>query len=380
MKIANVEAKYLLVSVKTPVTEQPKLRGALLVSVETDTGIRGIGIAREHDRYCRAVRGELEHTLIPFIIGMDPLSPEYIWHEAAWDLSRGDYRIPSGAVSRAISAVDQALWDIRGQHYGQPVYRLLGGSHAQEVDVYTTFGLETYTPEEEAEAARRLLAQGHTAFKIVGAAENRGTSVDRDAARVKALRNIVGDGVKIMIDGGAELDLYHAKLLARQIEPFDVAFFDEPIHAKDPLALKELRRAYPRVPVAARGFGGSIRSNRDLIVQGAVDVVGSNVLDGGGYTHSIKIAHMAEMYQLPLVTGGGWHLQNVHLIAAVNNGWMTEFTVLTALVCETIFVDPIKPANGKLRLSEKPGLGLELNEDAVLEAVKRGRAAEYENA
>src|SRR5262245_35046092 len=132
MKIIKVEAKYLSVSITIPVTEKLMDRGGLLVTIETDTGTRGIGMAREHDWHCLIVRDILEHSLGPFIIGKDPLSPEHIWNDAAWDFSRGDYRVPSGAVSRAISAADQALWDIRGQHFGQPVYRLLGGSHSDE--------------------------------------------------------------------------------------------------------------------------------------------------------------------------------------------------------------------------------------------------------
>ena len=291
-------------------------------------------------------------------------------------MSRGDYRVPSGAVSRAISAVDQALWDIRGQHYGQPVCRLLGGSCADEIEVYFTFGLDTYTPEEEAEAARRLIAQGHHAFKLVSSTDRHNPDASRDVARLRALRDLAGAGARIMIDGRAGLDLYHARRMARRIEPYDVAYFDEPLIGKDPVALKELRRACPRVPIAARGFSGSIQGNRDLITQGAVDVVGSNVLDGGGYTQSIKVAHLAEMYQLPLVTGGGWHPQNAHLIAAVNNGWMTEIFAISGLVCETLFVDAIKPVRGKLRLGDKPGLGLRLNDDAVREAAERGRSVQ----
>ncbi len=376
MKIAKVEAKYLSVSVKVPARERPVDAGSLLVTVETDTGIRGIGMAREHDWHCLTVRDQLEHNLIPFLMGKDPMVPEHLWNEAAWDLSRGDYRVQFGAVSRAASAVDQALWDIRGQSLEQPVYRLLGGAHSEEIDVYMTFGLRIYTPEEEAEAARLVMAQGHNAFKLEGAAQNRGQNVDHDAVRVKALREIVGESAKIMIDGRAGYDLYHAMLLARKIEPYNVTYFDEPILAKDPQALKELRRTNPRVPIAARGRGGNFWSNRDLISLGAVDVIGSNVLDGGGYTQSIKVAHMAEMYQLPLVTGGGWHLQNAHLIAAASNGWMTEYTAVTGPVCETIFLNPAKPEKGKLRLSDKPGLGLQLNEDAVREAVERGRVAE----
>jgi L-alanine-DL-glutamate epimerase-like enolase superfamily enzyme len=239
-----------------------------------------------------------------------------------------------------------------------------------------TFGLNIYTPEEEAEAARRLLAQGHTVFKLQGLAPDRGRNVNHDVARVKALRETVGGSAKIILDGRNGYDLYHAKEVTRRIEPYDVAYFDEPMLAKDPQSMVELRRSCPRVPIAARGFGGNIWGNRDLIAEGAVDVLGSSVMDGGGYTQSIKVAHMAEMYQLPLVTGGGWHLQNAHLIAAVNNGWMTEHHAIAALMCDRLFVDTIKPVKGKFRLGDKPGLGLQLNEDAVREAAERGRAAE----
>ena len=376
MKIIKVETQYLRVSVQIPVRDQPMEHGALLVTIETDTGIRGVGMVREEDPHCLVVRAQLQHSIIPFLIGRDPLSPERIWNEAAWTLSRSDFRVPTGSVARAISTVDQALWDIRGQHYGQPVYRLLGGSAKDEIDIYMTFGFNFYNPEEEAEAARRLLAQGHTAFKLQGAVPDRGKNTDHDVARVKALREIVGDKAEIILDGRNDYDLYHAKLVAKKIEPCNVAYFDDPMYAKDPQAMRELRRFCPGVPIAARVYGGNIWGARDLIAQDAVDVMGTSVMDGGGFTQSLKVAHMAEMHQLPLVTGGGWHLQNAHLIAAVNNGWMTEFHALAALVCDQIFVDPIKPEKGKLRLSQKPGLGLQVNEDAVREAVARGRTAE----
>ena len=87
-----------------------------------------------------------------------------------------------------------------------------------------------------------------------------------------------------------------------------------------------------------------------------------------------KVAHMAEMYQLPLVTGGGWHRQNAHLIAAVNNGWMTEHHAIAALMCDKIFVDPVS-GERDLPLSDKPGLGLELNVDGrVREAEEQAGA------
>jgi len=104
-----------------------------------------------------------------------------------------------------------------------------------------------------------------------------------------------------------------------------------------------------------------------LIVGGAVDVMQANVLDGGGYTECVKIAHMAEMFHLPLATGGGWYLQNGQLIAGVANGWLTEFHLLRERIYEVVYLQPPVARQGRLPLLDKPGMGLELNEAAVEE-------------
>jgi L-alanine-DL-glutamate epimerase-like enolase superfamily enzyme len=369
MQVGKVEAKYLSVPIKIPLTEKPLDYGALLVTVETDTGIVGRGMTQEFEWHSVAMRNLIRHEIAPLVMGMDPLVPERIWHEVIWKAARADYRIRSGAVARACSAVDQALWDIRGKHLGEPVHRLLGGAHEGDIDVYITFGFNFYSREEIAELARRFSGQGHDKFKLQAVAADRGQSVDEDVARVKLVREIVGDGPRIMLDGINCYDLYHATRLARRIEPYDVTFLDEPVFGKDPRAMVELRRS-TSVPIAARGRGGNIWDARELIALGAVDVLQANVLDSGGYTECLKVAHMAEMYQLPLATGGGWHLQNAHLIAAVSNGWMTEYHTLAALLCEAVFVDPPKPRKGKLPLTDKPGLGLEPNREAVREYAK----------
>ena len=102
-----------------------------------------------------------------------------------------------------------------------------------------------------------------------------------------------------------------------------------------------------------------------MILAGAVDVMHANVLDGGGYTTCLKVAHMAELFHLPLATGGGWYLQNGQLIAGVSNGWMTEFHLLRERIYEMIYINPPVAKDGRLPLPDKPGMGLELNQDAV---------------
>ena len=378
MKIVNVECDFLIVSFKIPVRETDKEYGLLVVTLETDTGLRGIGCARESEFHGLGVRQLVLNDIATFLKNsVDVLDPGYVWHEASYTLS--DHRVPTGAYARAASAIDQALWDIRGQSLGQPVYRLLGGSQP-EIEIYATFGLNIYTQEEETEAAKRLLKEGFTAFKLQGAHADRGRNTKVDARRVKALRETVGDDCRIILDGRNNYPLYYAIELAKMIAPYNMAYFDEPMFAKDAWALKQLREAVPEVPLAVRSRGGNIYDMREVIAAGVIDVLGENVLDQGGFTQSIKVAHMAEMYQLPVCTGGAWHLQNAHLIAAVTNGWMLEYHALAALVSETIFENATKPKKGKFRLSDAPGLGLKLNEAAVREAKERARAAEKKMA
>jgi L-rhamnonate dehydratase len=372
MKLVKVECDFLVVRIPIPIRGTETDYGVLMVSLETDTGLQGVGFAREHDLHALGTRQLVLNDIASFLKDMDEIDvPGRFWHDASYDLQRSDYRAPTGIAARAASAVDQALWDIRGKALGEPVYRLLGGSQS-EIEIYATFGLNIYTPEEEAEAARWRASQGFTSFKLQGAHADRGRDVGVDIRRVKALRETVGDDARIILDGRNNYSLYQATELARRIEPYNVAYFDEPLYAKDPVALLQLRRAVPGVPLAGRSRGGNIWDTRDLIVTGALDVIGSNVLDHGGFTQSIKMAHLAEVYQLPMVTGGAWHLQNAHLIAAATNGWMTEYHSMAAAICERLFVDPIMPANGRIRLSDRPGLGLTLNEDVVRDAKKRG--------
>ena len=189
-----------------------------------------------------------------------------------------------GVVARAIGAVDQALWDIKGKCLGQPIYRLLGGSSPDSVAAYTTFGFNVYS--------------------------KKGTG--RPGSR---------DGTK--------------------------------------------RTWAAEIPVCSGRPRAGCNCGRDLILAGAVDVMHANVLDGGGYTTCLKVAHMAEMFHLPLATGGGWYLQNGQLIAGVSNGWMTEFHLLRERIYEMIYINPPVAKNGRLPLPDKPGMGLELNQDAV---------------
>jgi L-rhamnonate dehydratase len=372
MKISRVDCDYLVLSLKIPVRETYRDYGVQLVTVTTADGIVGSGFARAYDYQGVSVRHTILNEIAPFVMERDFAAPGEMWHEAAFDLPFADWRRPTGVLNSALGAIDQALWDAWGQQLGEPVYRLLGGSQ-REIELYATFGLNIYTPDEEVEAARLVLAQGFTAFKLQGV-DDRGGKLDAAVARVARLRETVGDDAKVILDAHGNYDLYEATTLLRALRPFDVAYVDEPLRSRDPASYKRLHDACPDVPVAARSRAGSYADNRDLIVGGGLGLMGSNVMDQGGFTQTIKVAHLAEAYDLRLVTGGAFHLHNAHLIAAATNGWMSEYHLFAAALSETIFSDAVRPQDGRLRMSDRGGLGLTLDLDAVAEAKARAAA------
>ena len=349
MKIARIET--------IRVAEQPQV---IWVQVHTDTGLVGLG----ETYYAPTVVQAAVHDFFgPLLIGRDPFEIERHW-EAMFRLS--DHAGFGGGEMRAISALDMALWDIKGKSFGQPIYRLLGGASPDSVAAYTTFGFNVYSKEELVALAQEMVRSGHGPLKYQSVAANRGWDVSVDVERIRAVREAIGDQPRLIIDCNGKFDYIHARELLTRIEPLDITCVDHPEHTRDLRLMAELRKC-TSIPLAARAISESPWENRDLIQAGAVDVMHANVLDGGGYTTCLKIAHMAEMFHLPLATGGGWYLQNGQLIAGVSNGWMTEFHLLRERIYEMVYIDPPVAKDGRLPLPDKPGIGLELNQDAVAE-------------
>jgi len=144
MKVVNVQARCLNIPIKFPFTEMPRMEGMLVVQVETDDGIVGAGIARDAERF--AVRELIHQDIRPFLLGKDPMETEKIWNDACWDIGMS-YKVRTGVVARAIGAVDQALWDIKGKYLNQPIYRLLGGASPSSVGAHTGWPLPAGTVE-----------------------------------------------------------------------------------------------------------------------------------------------------------------------------------------------------------------------------------------
>ena len=193
MKITRIEATSHRVPAKVPLLDEPIIRDIVFVRVETDAALVGFGLTGPIQRF--GVREFINREIAPLLVGKDPMATERHWHDLFYRLNP---RAQTGVWSSAISAVDIALWDLKGKHLNQPVWRLLGG-YSQTVPAYITFGLLEYSREQLVAVAKQFVAQGHDKLKMVVAVNGAQDPVE-DAARVKAVRDAVGEQIELMVD------------------------------------------------------------------------------------------------------------------------------------------------------------------------------------
>ncbi len=374
MKIVRVSATPLNVPVTIDLLGLNKQTAlsVCLTEIETDTGIIGHGMTAitEEEIIAAAVR----EVAGPALIGEDPLATERLWDKLYWLLSpRGQ----TGYASHTIAALDIALWDIKAKALGLPLWRLLGGARAR-VPVYATFGFGFFERDQLAAAAKLWQGRGFKRLKMtVGnhalARRDEPRPLDdviaEDLRRVAAVREAVGPDAQLYIDANCGLDLFHAAKLAKAIEPYDITFFEEPITQNDVRGMAELRRR-TSIPLAAGQNEGLAFRFRDLLMHQAADVLQPNVAISGGYSQVLKIAGMAQAFNVPIDNGGAWPFHNMHLHAGVSNGGLVEYHYVAVKLLEQLFDDLPVPQDGWLTLPELPGLGFAPNAARVKELAK----------
>jgi L-rhamnonate dehydratase len=336
--------------------------------VETAGGLTGHGFSSITND--AIVVSAIRDVIAPYLKGKDSFAREAISEDLFWLLTpRGQ----TGHAVHAISAIDCALWDIAGKKYGEPIWRLLGGAR-KEVKVYTTCGMNFLSRDELAQVARDVFKSGQHRIKMVVAAgadalDAGGKSVEdiltEDVARVKAFREAGGDSAEVMIDANQSLDEFQARHLARRIAPYNLGFFEEPLRANDIHRLADFRREAP-MPIAAGQNEGALARWRDMLENNAVDILQFNVCMAGGFTAGMKIAGMAQAFGVPIDNAGGYSNFNMHLHGGVANGGMCEWHLNAVGMGRVLYKGLPELTNGdRLVLPDKPGLGFELNRDAL---------------
>ncbi|MCX7142538.1 MAG: mandelate racemase/muconate lactonizing enzyme family protein [Proteobacteria bacterium] len=369
MKITKLEV-YIL---RAPDTGRPHWvshfivpkANEILVRLQTDEGIEGIGLATSYTPIEAAIHA-FRSGIGDLIVGADPLAPEQLYRKLfalTWQRLAHEKGWTREALVRISSAVDIACWDIMGKAAGLPLYRLFGG-YRSEVPCYVTCAYYRDGKDliELRDEMQMLKAQGHTGFK----AKAGGVPLAEDMERLAVVREVIGDDKDLMIDVNRGWDLATAIEGARLLEPLKPRWLEEPVRWADDRRELKLLAQRTNIPLSAGESELTSYGCRALLEEGAIEILQFDCTMMGGFTEGRKLSALCEFNNVQVAPHHDCFI-HAHIVAASPAGCIVEsFTdpERDPLQAE-LFEDPPRIANGRLTLKEAPGLGLTLSEAAV---------------
>jgi D-galactarolactone cycloisomerase len=342
-------------------------RSAMLVEIVTEGGLVGWGEAFGPARITAAV---VEHFR-QMLVGEDAIAVDALWERMYNALRDHGQR---GVVVEAISAIDIALWDVRGHYFEAPVHALLGGPLRSEVKAYAT-GLyrrrdndhERYLCEE----ALGYVERGFGAVKL-----KTGFGVDHDIRMTHAVRKAIGPDVKLMVDANHAYNVADAIRFGRAVEALDIAWLEEPVVPEDIDGYVEVKRALS-IPIAGGEASFGRYGFRDMLLRRSVDILQPDVAAAGGISECKKVFDMASAFGVrcnPHVWGTGVtiaaSLQLLAVVPEVPPGLfavapMLEFDCTEHPIRQAILCAPLEPQSGTITIPTGPGLGIDIDRKAL---------------
>ena len=359
-------------SIQTFCTAEATGRKYFIVKVTTDDGITGlgeVGIGNWSGAIDQAV-----HHLGDIVVGADPLATERLWQH----MFRAGFFPADKVYACAISAIDIALWDIKGKALDLPVYRLLGGPVRDKVVCYPHNGgtnLEVLvancvqTTSEGWKFVRFDLPARPDEDSDTGWVLEPRESIAQGVEHVRAVREAVGDSINICLDVHTRLDTSNAVELCKRLEPFHPFFIEDPIRSENPGSYRTLAR-HVSLPIAAGEQWSSKWGFREVIEEELVSYARIDLCIAGGLTEALKIAHWCETHYIDIVPhnplGPVSAAAGVALCMATTNVGVQEMPRAPGSYANELFPKQIEFEDGYARPSEEPGLGVELDEEFAL--------------
>ncbi len=340
----------------------------VFVKVYTDEGISGVGEGTLEYKE-KALLGAVAH-IKSYLLGKDPRQIEKHFH----DIYRDAYWRGGAVLMSALSAVETALWDILGKSLNVPVWQLLGGKVNDDCRIYVNgWFAGAKEPEEFAGKAAEVVKRGITALKWdpFGKSYRQIASAELDKALrcIAAVRAAVGDGVDLLIEAHGRFDVPTAVRIAREIAPFKPLFLEEPVPPDNLRALAAVREKSP-VAIAAGERLYTRYGYNDLFALRAADYIQPDVSHAGGIMELKKIAAVAEALYIPFAphnpSGPVANASTLQLAACCPNFCLLEIMYSDVAYRSEITDEQLHCENGRMRIGDRPGLGIELNEDACL--------------
>jgi len=358
-------------------------RTLVVVLVQTDDGLVGVGEAGLQRRW-RGIQGVAEH-LKQWLIGQDPMRIEQLW-QRMW---RGGFYPADRLVGSVVSGIDIALWDIKGQVLGVPIYELLGGRCRDYVECFFQPGYPTFRAEDRQPHATlpgrepadgselRDMAQAYVAdgWKYLRVSPNAVSAVFKPAeamrqtlCQLQTVRAAVGDRLELMVDLHTRLSPAEAVWFCRECEPLRLFVVEDPIRSEHPAGYRHLR-AHTHVPLAAGEQWAGKWEFRTVIEEELVDYVRPDLCIAGGITEGRKIAALAETHYIKLLLhnplGPVCTAASLHLALACDNAGPQEVLWPPNEVLPDVFQCAFDLKAGHLTAPSAPGLGVKFNREAA---------------
>ena len=365
MKISSINSQIVRLPADEPLAGGPAARGAtrdfVTVDMRTDDGIEGVGFAFFGGPLTGALKSAID-ALGALAIGEDPRRTEAVGEKLRNAAAPSG---PGGILTLALAALDIAMWDIKGKALGVPVATLAGG-YRQQVPTYASGALMRQFPlEHVVRAGPRLVERGFRQMKMQLALPG-DTSPALEVERTRLIRESIGEDIDLMCDINQRWDVRQAIAIGRRIERYHLFWLEDVVAHDDFAGMARVADAL-ETPIAGGEYVYGTVPFRHMLEARSVDIVMIDVLRAGGITPWLKIAGMAQAFNLPVVS----HLVpeiHVHLIAAIPNGLTVEYMPWSGILFEEVPA----PEKGVLTVPDKPGLGLKFNRKTLKRFAEAG--------
>lgn len=361
--------------------EARRLRSVALIELQTDGDHTGIGETYA-GYFCPEVVPPIVEFYAPILVGVDILETDiHTLYSRMYQC--GNYWGRVGLAPAVLTGIEAALWDLKGKALGLPVWQLLGGKCHDRLRAYATGGPSNWPPDRLKEKIDLYLSQGYTAFKVATGyydprtgfdvpANSLSAVVDMEARKADLMRQHVGPDVAILMDGhmgnstGQTWDVPTARAVLQALEPYDLFFFEEPLHYTDPWGYAELARS-TTIPVAGGECLTTLNEFRQYADLDALTIGQPDAAWVGGLTEFLKIARLFESRKKRVAThswgAGVAHMQNVHAGFAAPNTCILETPPLPGPLHKELWGDSFDLRDGYLYPPTAPGLGVRLTDE-----------------
>ena len=325
--------------------------GCVLVFVDIDEGITGESFLWTFGTKRLDVLNSMVLSLKADVLGEDPHDTERIWRKLWSEL--GFFGVEGISVF-GLSAIDRACWDAVGKSAGKPLYKLLG-AYRDEVPTYAGGFWLQQSIDELVKDAKDFVRKGYRAMKMrIGKPR-----MEEDIERVRAVRQAIGPDINLMVDANQRFTVEHAIRLGRKLEELNIAWFEEPVPAYDLEGSARVAAALD-VPIASGENVYTRYGFRRMLEMKAADILMPDLIRVGGITELLKMAHMAEAYDVP-VTPHLFPEESMHLVGAIPNSTYVENMDWFS----PLYKERIELKSGLIVLPQRPGFGFTFDPDVI---------------